>query len=198
MKLVKKNCLDISETNQCEKWSYDLNVDLSIFIQWQSRFSTIYWVTLDSKIRIFQYKFIHRRISTNDYLFKIGVKNSPQCNFCKVESQTLIHLFCLCPIVSKFWTDLNNWLNCHNISSSKLSYIDICFGFPSKSQHLLNTIVLFAKYFIFKTKCQEDLLSLVLFINDLKSIESVEQIIAFKKGKEKLHIEKWRPLLFLQ
>ena len=34
----KRNCLDISETKQCEKWSNDVNVDLSILMQWQSRF----------------------------------------------------------------------------------------------------------------------------------------------------------------
>nr|XP_054755365.1 uncharacterized protein LOC129261325 [Lytechinus pictus] len=191
--LIKKHCLDISDTNQCEKWSNDLNVDLSFLIQWQNRFLTTNWVTLDSKIRMFQYKFIHRRISTNEYLFKIGVKNSPLCNFCKTEPQTLIHLFCLCPIVSKFWTEVNTWLNFHNISYHKFSNIDICFGVPSKFQHLSNTIILFAKYFIFRTKCQEGQLSLAIFINELKFVENVEKFIAFKKGKEMLHYKKWRP-----
>ena len=106
---VKKVCLNVSTTNQYEKWYNDLNIDIDLnsLMQWQSRFETIYWVTLDTKIRMFQYKFIHRRIATNDYLFKIGVKISPICNFCNGESQTLIHLFYSCPNTKSFWNDVN-------------------------------------------------------------------------------------------
>ncbi|XP_030848019.1 uncharacterized protein LOC115926797 [Strongylocentrotus purpuratus] len=194
-KLVSTFCLNLLNTNQCEKWSYDLNVNLRDLIQWQNRFEIVYWVTLDTKIRVFQFKFIHRRLATNDYLYKIGIHNSPVCNFCKKEPQSLLHLFCTCSKIQQFWSDINAWLLRNNVYTQKFSYLDICFGFGEKTHHLINTIVFYAKYFIYKTKYEEKNLSFLRFTKELDFLQQVEYIIAFRKGKQNTHKQKWRPLI---
>ena len=84
--------------------------------------------TLDTKIRTFQYKFIHRRIATNEFLFRIGIERTPICNFCKKESQDLTHMFFTCSVVKIFWTEINKWLCELDVLTLPLSNLYICFG----------------------------------------------------------------------
>ena len=37
----------------------------------------------------FQFKLLHRRIPTNDFLAKIGIKDDPRCSFSKEETETV-------------------------------------------------------------------------------------------------------------
>ena len=46
----------------------------------------------------FQFKFLHRIIPTNTYLYKVNIKDNERCSFCKNEPKSLEHLFFDCPI----------------------------------------------------------------------------------------------------
>ena len=67
-------------------------------------------VTLDSKMREFQYKVLSRILYTNKVLHKMGIVNSPACTFCHVSDESLEHLFLHCPISSVFWLSVTEWL----------------------------------------------------------------------------------------
>ena len=50
--------------------------------------------TKASKLIVFQFKLLHRRLATNDYLHKIGLRNDDICTFfCKNGKESLAHLF---------------------------------------------------------------------------------------------------------
>ena len=40
----------------------------------------------------FNFKFLHRRVATNDFLLKIGKKQTDSCSFCACYPETLTHL----------------------------------------------------------------------------------------------------------
>ena len=40
--------------------------------------------------------FLYRRIATNDFLFKLGLKQAESCSFCGEFTETLAHLFWYC------------------------------------------------------------------------------------------------------
>ena len=63
-------------------------------------------LTIDTQLRSFYFKLFHRAICTNQFLHKIGRFNSPNCSFCKIFPETLLHLFCQCKKVSPLWDDL--------------------------------------------------------------------------------------------
>ena len=63
---VSHVCLNLINTKHLNKWESDLSMNLDTLIQWQDRFKRIYKATLDTKIRTFQFKFINRRIATNE------------------------------------------------------------------------------------------------------------------------------------
>ena len=53
-------------------------------------------VTLDSKTREFQYKFLNRIIYTSKALYKMGIVSYPTCIFCRKSEKSLEHLFIYC------------------------------------------------------------------------------------------------------
>ncbi|CAH3165435.1 unnamed protein product, partial [Porites evermanni] len=52
---------------------------------WNSIHSLSFKVSLETKIREFQYKVLNNIVFTNEKLFKIKMTDSPQCTFCKNE-----------------------------------------------------------------------------------------------------------------
>ena len=77
-------------------------------INFSDVFCNLFLVTNDSKLNKFQYKLLHRALSTNTLLVKIGIKNSDLCNFCKNAS--ILHYIWLCPVVKLFWNRVKTWL----------------------------------------------------------------------------------------
>ena len=49
-------------------------------------------VTVENKLRSFQFKIIHNIIPTNLSLYKMNIKVSPQCEHCLFQNETLVHL----------------------------------------------------------------------------------------------------------
>ena len=188
---VNNISLELKDTNQLDKWESDLNMRLETLIQWQDRFKRIFKATLDTKIRTFQFKFIHRRIATNEFLFRIGVKSSPRCNFCLKESQDLMHLFFDCSIVKTFWNEVNKWLFELGVCVVPLSMLDICFGVHPKN-NFVDTIIFYGKHFIYKYKYIDKILAFGLFEKDIIFLEKVERVIAGKQGKLQIHTNKWK------
>ena len=69
---------------------------------WSARRLTLFGniAILKTKLRVFQCKFPHRRIAANDFLLKIGLIQTHyivhSCSFCKVATETMVHLFWSC------------------------------------------------------------------------------------------------------
>ena len=49
-------------------------------------------VTVENKLRSFQFKLIHNIIPTNHSLYKMNIKVSPRCKCCLFPNETLIHM----------------------------------------------------------------------------------------------------------
>ena len=79
-------------------------------IDWGKSHTLAFVCTNEAKLRVFQFKFLHRKLATNCFLLKIGIKSNDQCSFCKESSETLLHLFWECPLVKSFWNEIGNWM----------------------------------------------------------------------------------------
>ena len=97
--------------------------------QWQLIFSFIFKITFHTKLQAFQFKFLHRIIIyLNSRLFKIKLVDSPICSFCHEAEETLVHLFCECPVSKSFWNEIYNWYSCISKSTLTIHSFDICFS----------------------------------------------------------------------
>ena len=60
------------------------------------------WLVKNSHLQNFQFKLLHRIIPNNSFLYKIKLKNTNLCTFCKIHNETIEHLFFDCPVKQSF------------------------------------------------------------------------------------------------
>ena len=73
---------------------------------------------VSTKLRNFQFKFLHRRIATNSFLFKIRIPDTALCYLCKTDEETLIHLYWEC-FFHTFWQSVKEFfVSTHLIPAS--------------------------------------------------------------------------------
>ena len=173
-----------------EKWADILN---DIQLDWKNIYLTPIRATIDTKLRDFQYKFIMRIIPTNTYLFKCKISNSNLCDLCNRNIETVKHLFWECEHSQHFWSQLKTFLSEQNINID-MNYKLICFGKQNNksNEHLVNFIILSAKYFIFKNKYAKTIPNFQCFKNFLYKRIEIEKCIALEKDKLEQHMLKWQ------
>ena len=88
-KMLIKQIASISLKSQT-KWLSDCNSQSVDYIDWRSSYILAFLCTRESKLRTFQFKFLHRRIATNSYLFKIGITSGNLCSFCICSGNVLL------------------------------------------------------------------------------------------------------------
>ena len=90
-----------SETPTSElKFNQMFNIQL---FQWKEFYLLPFETTVDSRLRVFQYKITHNIIYTNQRLYGINLCLSDKCQRCFTEVETLQHMFVSCLKVKRFW-----------------------------------------------------------------------------------------------
>ena len=83
-----------------------------------------------------------------DFLTKIGISDSALCSFCKLETETLSHLFFDFNLVNKFWLDAQyNVIKEENFVN--LNKDLVFFGDVKNMNSPLNFFILHIKYYIY-------------------------------------------------
>ena len=121
----------------------------------------IYWLafkcTKETKLKEFQFKLLHRRIATNDQLYKIGLKQSDLCTFCGEETENQTHLFLRCKYSKTFWGEFYQLLAQN--TSNKEGFIPsetILLGIVTEWKNvLLHHLILLARHHIYICKLKE-------------------------------------------
>ena len=91
------------------KWAVVCDKYNGTDITWQKAYMMPYICTRDSKLRGFQFKFLHRRTVTNDILYEIGAIWHNICIFCNVTVEILEYLFWECSTTPTFWKETTAW-----------------------------------------------------------------------------------------
>jgi hypothetical protein len=170
-------------------------------LEWTNIFLHLYRTTTDPKLKWFQLRLLHRAIPSQKYLFIRKLVDSPLCNFCNQEEQTLCHLFYECNVVKHFWNVvLNNILDkcqhCHNLQLRKQL---IMFGLMKtvSTDRVLDFIIIMAKYFIYVCKLKDVQPVANTFMLLLHKRYKVEHYAASIIGKSMQFKLDWTPYLHL-
>ena len=167
---TKKSC----PTKSQEKWSADCSLQCSKTIDWEMAYKLPFSCTKATKLIIFQFKLLHRRLATNDFLHKIGIREDDICTFCRTEKESLFHLFWSCSETSCFWQGFMKWLAENQIKlKSEIFTPDIIIGL--RSDTLSNTkqyfYFLVARYYIWSCRIKEVLPKIERFPSFLSSLK---------------------------
>ena len=158
---TKQKCPTLSQ----EKWLADCDLESHESIDWKSVYLSPFKCTKTTKLIIFQYKLLHRRLSTNSFLKKIGIRQSDLCTFCKTEEESLIHLFWSCRVTSLFWQEFKQWIATnHETAINDLSSATVLGLKPYAFNKKICGHFLLARYYIWIRRTQEKTLSLDNFL----------------------------------
>ena len=187
--LVKK-----FETNPTSKYKYE-ELFPTTDLPWQEIYLIPRNVTVDTKTREFQFKYLHRIVFTNKALFKMGIVSSSLCTFCGKFEESLEHLFIHCEITSSFWLSVTEWLKIYFTNLQNLNACNITFGFFRKDFLLLNHIVILSKQVVFQCRNLNIKPSLSLLKARMKTTYELELSIAKQNQTLEIHNKKWKELL---
>ena len=171
---------------------------------WNEVYLLSFKVSLETKIREFQYKVLNNIVFTNEKLFKIKMRryneetrtrtrtrkikmiDSPQCTFCKNEIESLEHLFYNCEITRSLWVALRSWLMECNINLEPLSFFNVLFGIFNAGEDFVtvNRLILVAKFYIYRCKFNGVKPAMWVLKTKIGAILNIESRIAFMRNKE--------------
>ena len=171
------------------KWNSELNkVTDQEF--WKNIFVIPLKATIETKLKEFQFKIIHRIIATKKFLFRIKLVDNDKCAFCGINTEDLIHLFFSCTYVKKLWDELRQWLLSLNEITTEWDASEILLGIIGE-QSVINHLLIITKYYIYRssiTKTQLKFSNLKEYIKLYYKIE--KQICLFRKSMDKFY-GKW-------
>ena len=151
-------------------------------------------VTLDTKLRWFQYRVTHNILPTNVWLKKIGITDNDLCTFCQDEKETITHLFVECNKVNDFWQQVQNKWSI----MSNLDMFSKCYGVMDSDNEnfmVINHIIFMVKRYIYKCRVDHANLSFNAFLRLMDSIINLEYFCAQRKGSLDIHFKKWNDFL---
>ena len=85
---------------------------------------------LETHLKEFQFKFIHRIVVTKRDLFKYGIKTDDECCFCG-ENNSIDHTFIHCSFTKSFTQKVIRWFNATYNSYISPTIEEILFGIIS-------------------------------------------------------------------
>ena len=209
LEMVKENCRDkwqstkkvytylmgdIFPEKHQRRWANDLLLDFDS-INWPIIYKNNYYCTLETKLRSFQIKLNLRAIVCNSQLFGFGMIENDLCTFCKKDSETVLHLFCTCTHVRKFWDDISSWLSHHFKCNIILNSFNKLFGFEYFESNaktvVLNCFLFNARFSVFRHKCNNTKPTIESFVHSMRFVKSSEYIVAKRTGNLRKHYFKW-------
>ena len=119
-------------------------------------------VTIEDKLRCFQFKIIHNILPSNSSLNKMKLKSSSSCYRCNHPNEKLTHVLHEYPIVQTFWQKVTAFWNEKRSESVTLNVIHIIYGYKPESRlfFALNHFLLIAKHHAYFSILVEQRLSL--------------------------------------
>jgi len=140
--LITKKCTRPEKSQ--EKWIRDCELVDVENLDWESIYLLPRICTLSTKLSNFQFKFLHRRIATNTFLFKINFLESNLCCFCQTAQETLVHLF---------WSVQQFFISVDLIQASRILTLCQFLGLKGeKSALLFNHCLLLHRFYIYSCK----------------------------------------------
>ena len=165
---------------------------------WEKCFNLLKFTNSDTKLRWLQFRILHHILSTNRSVSKYNIDQIDRCSFCGAHSETILHLLWTCRYVQQFWNNLASSINkkCYHANKFRFTKSLVIFGKCKEivTDNICNLIILLAKYFIYRSKVQNQTLNFKAFISELHKRYIIEKLINENSVKFK---NNWSPYLTL-
>ena len=172
---------DIFPEKHQHRRANDLLLDFDS-INWPIIYRNNYYCTSETKLRSFQIRLNLRATVCSSQLFGFGLIENDRRTFCKNASKTILHLFCTCIHVRKFWNKISSWLSHHFKCDINLYDFNKLFGFEHFESNaktiVLNCFLFNARFSVFRYRCGNMKPTIELFLHSMRFVKSSEYIVA--------------------
>ena len=113
-KLVSKELYNISLYSIYEKptsQSYYEKLLETTNLNWKEIYILPRKVSVDTNLRMFQYKILNNILFLNKLLFKFEKVRSPLFSYCNSADETPVHIFYTCNITKRLWNKLTYFVS---------------------------------------------------------------------------------------
>ena len=166
-------------------------------LNWKIIFIKCSKTTIDTQLRWFQTRILHRILPTRKYLYTCKLVASPLCLQCSENDETLCHLLWECKFAQKFWKDLEQVLKnkCYNCARFRFKLELVLFGTANNfvTDKTIDFIILFAKFYIYRCRFQNTTPNCVSFILCLKQRLDIERMLAIRRNIYNQFQQLWLP-----
>ena len=140
-----------NEHKMKSKWEREMQVMIDNGV-WGSIFNVTYRSVNNNLLVWFQLKLLYRILGTKEYLNKINIVHSSDCNHCQ-QKETILHMFVECDRVIFFWSEIEKLIFETTRMKIHFSKFDILFGYLNTDINRLplNVLLLISKKYIFMT-----------------------------------------------
>ena len=161
-----------------KRWSEILSLNDE---KWAKIFKSIRKLCKETKLKEFQFKFIHRIVVTKRELFKYGIKTDEECCFCG-EKDSIDHTFIHCPFTKSFIHKVIRWFNTTYNSQFSPTTEELLFGITSNLNENSTTkkfdyVTLFMRYYIYSCKLNNKPIVLHDFVNAVHQRDLIENTV---------------------
>ena len=182
-KVIYKLCTD--DDGHLSKYNNRWYLEQGIGLDWEiytNSFKNLYQITTVTKLRDFQYRFLLMKIPTNVQLFYWKRSVSIKCDFCKLETELIEHLFVKCTYVNRIWEFISNLIDPQWVPNIKTIIIN---NKHEKASNIHNFIILIVKQYIYRCKWLKQKPNINGITNEIKMYYAIELYNAKKRAKEK-------------
>jgi len=175
------------------KWNTTLTEDN---IDWKYMYMKPIKLTNETKLRAFQFNFFNRIVPSNSFLYKCKLASSSLCDFCNSIPDSLQHMFWECQHIQHFWTNFTSQIlaplkTTKYVNLKNIVWCNILEERDTNSW-IVNYLMLLAKYFIFRSKCLNQIPVITVFHTYVKNRMVVEEVIATMHNKLNTYNAKWQ------
>ena len=110
-KLISKELYSLSIVLKNEfprSQKYFCNNFPNLQVEWKEIHLSPCKVSMDTNLRMFQYKILNNILYLNKQLFIFNKKDTKLCSYCKLQDETINHIFVECKFAIKLWSDLRH------------------------------------------------------------------------------------------
>ena len=161
--------------------------------QWKDIYKLPCKVTISAYLRSFQYKISNNILYLNKKRHIFGLSNTQLCSFCKIEEETISHLFYYCTHIQDIWNHVQIYFtDCFHFS--QLAPQTAIFGFLNIDNDtflIQHRILLLFKLHICNAR-KHGFLPFNNFQNEISKIKNLEKrVVANNRNKCERFRKKW-------
>ena len=170
--------------NIVSSWEEKTNIEME-YISLGRSFIKHHLRYKDTFLKYIQFGTLHNRFYTNAKLYKMGIKPSNLCGFCRTEIDSMQHMFLDCEISKAQRAEVKSWIIEPGMTDYNLSNMKIIVG-DLENALAVNTIILLTKKVIYSGMKKEQKQHICNIKNEVKKFYYQEKYSQYIKDRGKI------------